>query len=329
MNILHISTMRHWGGGEIQLFNLLKGSARYSPNDNLVVLCVENSMIDTNFSKLNHIKLHAVRMAFRFDIKFILEINKLCQKYDIDIIHLHESHALTLCTLARFFYKKLPTLIYSKKTSFPVRKRYSILNKYNQDYLQKIICVSQKTKDIVRAGVERPDRVVTIYDCIYDNEDEMQKNSLTELVKLDDGCIVIGHIANHNEAKDILLLPKIANKLTNEYERKDIYFVQIGKQGKCTKEFFKLIKEYRLEEHFKVLGFVRDASTYISDFNILLMTSKIEEIPITLHEAMINRVPIVTTNAGGIAELVESEKNGLVSKTGDYNTFRLLSTHAK
>ena len=76
-------------------------------------------------------------------------------------------------------------------------------------------------------------------------------------------------------------------------------------------------------EHDQVLGFLRRAS-------IAVLTSDREGMPVSLMEAGACEVPVVATRVGGIPELIEHEVTGLLTPSGDAESFadsveRLLS----
>ena len=52
-------------------------------------------------------------------------------------------------------------------------------------------------------------------------------------------------------------------------------------------------------------------------FNIFVLPSITEGIPITILEAMQSRIPIVATAVGGIPEVLENDVNGLLAEPGD------------
>jgi glycosyltransferase involved in cell wall biosynthesis len=75
----------------------------------------------------------------------------------------------------------------------------------------------------------------------------------------------------------------------------------------------------------------------IGDFynhaDILINASRIDNMPVSILEALAAGLPVVTSDAGGIPYIVQHEKNGLVSKTGDWknlaeNVIRLLKDPA-
>ena len=58
------------------------------------------------------------------------------------------------------------------------------------------------------------------------------------------------------------------------------------------------------------VGYVDDAFSFLQKVNCLVITSFIEGIPLVAMEALSMGIPILSTDVGGISELLESESNG-------------------
>lgn len=63
---------------------------------------------------------------------------------------------------------------------------------------------------------------------------------------------------------------------------------------------------------FQWLGSVPDAARYFAAFDVYVLSSRAEGLPMVLLEAMAARVPIVTTRVGGIPDLLSSAQGLLV-----------------
>ena len=66
-----------------------------------------------------------------------------------------------------------------------------------------------------------------------------------------------------------------------------------------------------LNQNVKMLGYIPNAKLYIKYFDLLLFTSDWEGLPLSVWEAMAAKVPIVSTDVGGVKEILEKEKCGL------------------
>ena len=72
------------------------------------------------------------------------------------------------------------------------------------------------------------------------------------------------------------------------------------------------ILEYSLNGKALLPGYQEEARNYLPHFNLFAMSSLTEGLPITLLEAMQARVPIISTAAGGIAEVLGEGEAGLL-----------------
>jgi glycosyltransferase involved in cell wall biosynthesis len=316
MNILHISGVLKWGGGENHIQNLCFELAQSNPEVNNIILCVEGGEFHQKLKQLA-IQFYTATRRRRIDVNFIKRIISLCKEEAIDLIHLHDPTAMQLAIIADHF-ANLPPFVLSKKISYPVRKNFLSLYKYNYKKIQRYLCVSDETHSVLAEGVKAKDKIVTIYHGTrIDNKSDITPFKLREKLGIDDDKKIIGHIANHYPAKDLFTLVRTLNRLVNEYERKDFHFVQIGSPSNTTPEIMALVNSYGLEPYISFLGFTENASNFIPQFDIGFMSSKLEGIAQFIYECFYHRVPVVTTNAGGAAEIIQQGVTGYIAQKGD------------
>lgn len=65
-------------------------------------------------------------------------------------------------------------------------------------------------------------------------------------------------------------------------------------------------------ENTSFLGFRKDIPELLSLHHVLIMPSLREGLPLTLIEATCNKLPVIASNVGGIPNLVENQKNGIL-----------------
>ena len=316
MNVLHISGVLNWGGGENHIQNLCFELAQSHPEINNIILCVEGSKFHEKLGRLN-IKFFTARRSKRIDINFISRIIKLCKQEAIDLIHLHDPTAMQMAIIADHF-SNLPPFVLSRKISYPVRRNFLSLYKYNYKKIKRYLCVSNETAKVLGEGVKDKGKIQTIYHGTrIDNKSASTPFKLREKFSIDAHKKIIGNIANHYPAKDLPTLVRTLNRLVNEYGRKDIHFVQIGKSADKTPEIMDSIKSLGLEPYISFMGFTEDASNFIPQFDIGFMSSKLEGIAQFIYECFYFNVPVVTTNAGGAAEVVKQGATGFIAPKGD------------
>lgn len=69
-----------------------------------------------------------------------------------------------------------------------------------------------------------------------------------------------------------------------------------------------------LQEDVTFAGYVTDARTYMKAFDLFLLSSVKEGLPYTIIEAGFARLPVISTNVGGISEVIEDLRTGFLIK---------------
>ncbi|APY11955.1 glycosyl transferase family 1 [Seonamhaeicola sp. S2-3] len=316
MNILHLSAVSNWGGGENHIENLCTELAITNPEINNIVFCVKNGPFHERLKQTN-IKHIASALSIKIDLRFAFNIGKACKTHQIDLIHIHDTTAIQLAIIADKIYN-LPPFIFSKKTSFEIKQRKKTLYKYNYPKIKKILCVSEETMRISKKAITDHNKLITIYHGTnLKNKSSKTPFKLRDKYSIKNNTIIIGNIANHIRAKHLDTWVNVANRIINEEQKTNFFFVQIGTFTERTQPLLNRVKELNLNNHMIFLGYTSNASNFIPQFDISLMTSQSEGIPQFIYESMYHKVPVVSTNVGGIPEIITHQKNGLLAPMHD------------
>jgi glycosyltransferase involved in cell wall biosynthesis len=312
MTILHVSAVKNWGGGENHIENLCFELKDTHPEISNIVLCVEKGLFHTRLINTD-ITYETAPLAYNIDIQFSKKIITLCKEKKVDIIHIHDPSAIALCIIADKFYN-LPPFVFSKKTSFPIKKNKLTLYKYNYSKIKKYFCVSDETKRVTANSITDKNKLITI----YHGTNLKYKSTETSFLLREEFSInpskkIIGIIGNHIRAKDFETLIETVNIIINKEKRTDLIFIQIGNFTERTPELLESVKNYNLEKDIIFLGYTPNASNFIPQFDALLVTSLSEGIPQVIFESFYHKKPVISTNVGGIPEIIEDGTNGLLA----------------
>lgn len=124
-------------------------------------------------------------------------------------------------------------------------------------------------------------------------------------LNLPQDAFIIGTIAELHKNKGLSYLIEAAEKVPNAT------FVVVG-EGEERKRLLLAIAAHRIEDRFILQGYIPDAHLYIRAFDIFVLPSIKEGLPYVLLEAGAAEVPVVATDIGGIPDLIEHEKTGLL-----------------
>jgi len=311
LNILHLSAAKNWGGGENHIENLCRELNEIDNSTSNLILCVKNTPFHKRLKNSN-INFKTAPMLVKFDLRYVSKILKLCHTYSIDIIHIHDSTALTLAVMATKL-GNLPPFILSKKTSFPIKNRNRTLYKYNHHNIQKVLCVSETTKHVASEKVRDVSKLETIYHGTSMNKAANSSLDLRKELKISGDKLIIGTIANHIRAKNLETWIALIDYLVNKKNIRNFHFVQIGNFTSRSPNYLQEIEERGLNKFVSFTGFIPDASNLIAQFDISLLTSQSEGVPQFIYESFYYKVPVVSTNVGGIPEIIEDGVNGMLS----------------
>jgi glycosyltransferase involved in cell wall biosynthesis len=312
MTILHVSAVKNWGGGENQIETLFYELKKSNPEVNNIVLCVKGKLFHKRLL-LSSIAFETAPLSFNLDPRFSLKIISLCKKHQVDLIHIHDTSAIALSIIADKLYD-LPPFIFSKKTSFPIKKKKFTLYKYNYPKIKKIFCVSNETKRVSEASIYEKNKLITIYHgTSMLNKSLETPYLLRDKFDLNSSKKIIGHIGNHIRAKNLETFIETVNNIVNVKKSTDFFFIQIGNFTDRTDDLLAKVKELHLENYIAFLGYTPNASSFIPQFDTLLMTSQSEGIPQVIFESFYHKIPVISTDVGGIPEIIEDGVNGLLT----------------
>lgn len=126
----------------------------------------------------------------------------------------------------------------------------------------------------------------------------------------------VGTIAEFTKNKGLDFLLDAIKKL--EPEKFELVIVGDGEEKE---RIDKRIEEENLKEKVTTCGFVPHAAKYIKAFDIFVLSSLKEGLPYTILEAMNAGVPVVASSVGGIPDLIEHEKSGLLAIPANPGSF--------
>ncbi len=310
MNILHINTECGWRGGEVQMMCLMDGLRR--KNHNNVVSAQPNSVLVRKCIN-NNLRVCPVVMRGELDLGAIGAICRTITDERIDIIHAHTSHAHTIGAIAAKI-KKIPFVV-TRRVDFKVACNIFSNIKYN--YLtNKIIAISNAIKSIlIEAGVPQ-DKIDVVYSGIDTEKFDSISNTqyLYEEFNLSKYSPIIGtiaHLTDHKGHKYLLnAVPEVLKIFPN------VVFLIIG-EGELEEALKKQVKELDITKNVIFTGFRKDIGELLSTMDLFVLPSHLEGLCTSLMDAMLMKLPIVATTAGGIPEVVVDKETGILVSPKD------------
>jgi len=313
LRILHVSLQKDWRGGEQQAIYLFEEGIKMQYLQ--WVLCSEGNAME-EFCVLNGYPYYSIKSSFIKNFSNQKQLQDICEKHKIDIIHVHDSKAHTLAFLSCRFGNITPVVV-SRRVDFPVRKSIFSKQKYNCVCIKKFICISHKIKEILEPDIEDTSKLTVIHSGIDISKFNgcFNKGILRKEFNIPDDEIIIGNVAAIADHKDYFTFVDTAGILLSKTDFKAKFLI-IG-DGPLRFEIEKYINSKNLSKHIIFTGFRNDIPDILPELDIFLFTSKTEGLGTSILDAMACGVAVVSTNAGGIPEIIKHEFNGMMSETGN------------
>ncbi len=126
-------------------------------------------------------------------------------------------------------------------------------------------------------------------------------------------CVRFIHIARFNPVKDQQSLIQAFATLVNDnkYSSKQLSLTLVG-DGELTDKLTQLVSDKQLNDFVIFTGARNDIPELLSQADVFVLSSIAEGIPMTVLEAMAASLPIISTDVGGLSELVENGQTGVL-----------------
>lgn len=319
MKVLHINGARSWGGNEQQLVDLIPSLEVAGVNS--FVMGIKEKALHSycNRNNINFVPALDKKLSKKQNYK---HLKKVVKEIKPDLIHLHTSDSVTLYTISDILYNLRVPAVFSKKG---IGKSMSILSKYKYNYknIKAIICVSEIVKTFMLDGVikkKNESKLSVIYDCV--NTERVDNTKILESVRkkynISNSKKIIGNIANHVDAKDIPTLLLAIEYLIYKLKFTSFKLLQVGSFSGITKQLKEKAKQLKIEDYIVFTDFVPNASGYMHQFDMYVMSSQREGGPSSVLEAFYCNLPVVSTRVGILPEVIINGKNGFVVPIKDY-----------
>jgi N-acetyl-alpha-D-glucosaminyl L-malate synthase BshA len=124
---------------------------------------------------------------------------------------------------------------------------------------------------------------------------------------------ILTHISNFRKVKRVEDVVKIFNKVSKEIPVK---LLMIG-DGPERLKAEQLCRKLGLGKQVKFLGKLKAIEQMLSIADVFILPSETESFGLVALEAMASKVPVISTNSGGLSEVNIDGKTGYLSNVGD------------
>ncbi len=299
---MHIVLGLDVGGLEYLVLNLLRKLNKTKYNLSICSLSAKGEL-EINFKEIK-VPIYHVEKNEGIDLSLYFRLGRLFREKKIDIIHTHNSAAWFYGAVAAKL-SGVKTVIHTEHSNvLSSRKNLLLAESFLSIITNVIISDSEKVKQhLVKKQRVNEKKVVTIlngididrFHTIIDIKDKKKELGVSE------NSLVVGNVARLEPIKDHLYLLDIFKRISRQLPEAILLIVGGGSQAKKLEN---KARELEIEKKVIFLGTRSDVPEIVKIFDVFVLTSKNEGLPLSLLEAMASSKAVIATNVGGNPEVV-------------------------
>ncbi len=292
--ITHINFAKGFRGGERQTELLISSLSKHNIKQRLLVrVGSELTKRCKNIENLEIIELSK---------PYIFHLNAIKGSH---ILHAHETKALQFAYFAHLFIGV--EYIVTRRVDNTIKKNFLNAKLY-KNAKTSVALSSAIVKTIERVSSEA---TIAIIPSAF-SQTQLDEHKVLEIKKRFSRKFLIGHIGALDEKhKGQSIIIELAKRVEKSYP--EIHFILVG--GGADEMMLKEMAEGLSNITFE--GFVNNVPDYIASLELFLFPSRNEGLGSTLLDVMNHSVPIVASSVGGIVDIIEDGKNGVLFDIAD------------
>ena len=264
------------------------------------------------------------------DLKAFLRIFGVLRHESPDIVHTHTAKAGTSARLAAMIYnrfsggntKTVHTFhghVFSGYFSRTVSLMFIWIERILAGSTDVIVAISKTQKSDIahkfHIAPEEKIRVVPLGFNLAPFLESSVKKGLFRKSLGESATLLVGIVGRLVPVKNHILFLDMAAIFLNENSNMDVKFVLVG-DGQLRETLEAHVENKGLENHVSFCGWRRDLPEIYADLDILALTSKNEGTPVSIIEAMATGTSVISTDAGGVRDLLGSSEKEMSAKEG-------------
>lgn len=244
-------------------------------------------------------------------VKSYVILCRCIKENNINIINAHQPIPIILGKLVSIRTRKVFVTtshnVYDKKM---INRTYTIGD--------KVVAVSDKVRNnTIEVFKISPNKVITISNGINPAHMLYSKDKCASDFNKGQDEFLFGTIAGLRKQKSLDILLKSFASVCEDMKNAKLVICGDGSERD---NLMKLTNELGLVDKVKFLGFRNDIGYVLKNIDVFCLSSQYEGLPISMLEAMALKIPVIVTDVGGIPEVIEDGKNGIMVKKNDINS---------
>ncbi len=252
------------------------------------------------------VPIERIEMTSRFDFKAAKALAKLCEKWDIDLIHCHYLREHYTALLAKRYNKKI-RVVYTNHFVLANDMITRLSNRWMDKKQDQMIAVCNKGKEQLVANGWKGDRIQVVFNAV-DMETwagTRAESTMRQEFGIPEDRMVMLCASRFAHDKGHSYLVKSLKRLT---EISDVPFTMVlAGDGPLLEETKQQVNDLGLDDQVIFAGFRKDIKNLYKGSDVYINSSEHEALSFLIIEAMAAGLPVIVTDMGGNRDIVPPE----------------------
>lgn len=305
-NVLLVVPTLLQGGGQKFVLDLAKGLDKEQFRVRVLVFFRQRHKAFAKFAEENGIETVYLNKKKGLDLSFFRQVRKAIKEFQPDVIH---SHLNTMLYLLPFYRKKQIKLhtvhTLAQKEHYGMQKLVNYIAFHWKGVVPVAISDTVAGTIANTHGLKR-EAIPVVYngvDCARYDIPKVAGNTFN--------LVSVGTIY---AVKNFPFLVDCFSELHKVHPETRLTIVGNGVQRG---ELYEQIDRLGLTDAVTITGTVGNVEDYLAASDIYVASSHFEGLPLSILEAMAAGLPVISTNVGGVPDVVRDGENGLLITPGD------------
>lgn len=318
MKVLYVHSSLNLGGAQSVRYMFLKNldSGRFD----IRVCCLgKKGEFGERIEKLGYQVDALNKQDGLFKFSTTLRLYRYLKNYDFDIVHSSLFFANYHSALAAAWARVPCIIIEEHGEHFLHYKRkylaYRILGRKIANISNLIFCCSDYVKKGVAEvyNVKNKEKLLVLKNLVGDKrmEIEREKKDVRAELNIPQDAIVMGTVSSLYWLKNHKIL---IESMRQDYGQ-EVFLVIVG-DGLLKDDLVRQAQELGISHWVRFTGWRNDVADILNAFDIFVLPSLSEGLPICLLEAMSIGLPCIASRVGGVGEILQDGVNGILVRAG-------------
>lgn len=320
MNILELCLSSGLGGLELYVYRASMALEQSTAHDNTVrAILLRNSKLDDYYRDNSDIeRIHLKRFFHPLPLLNAKRLASIIDKHQIDVIHMHWGKDLPLAALAKFFSQRKPALVYTRQMMI-TRAKNDFYHNFLYRQMDLLLTISRELEGLCKRFIPvAADRIQTLYYGVKPPPSFLDKADIAEQRQAlgfaaDD--FVAGLIGRLEPSKGQHLLIDALQQAKNNGHNIKALIVGHEMNAGYRDQLRQQAERLGVLDGIVFQDFVTEPQMLMQLCDCVILASGQETFGLVLPEAMRAGVAVIGSNSGGVPEIIEHGKTGLLFET--------------